>query len=246
MVVDTAFAKLFFAGRDPLGKRVVTGRGTNQRTFQIVGVVPSIATANDLVKQPAPPHYYVPWEQRGADHVGLNFILRISTDAAPAFAAARRAVRSVDAALPVEMQTLEEALARFTALERTLSYLAVTFGSVALLLAAIGLYGVLAYGVARRRGEIGIRIALGAERGRVVRLILRESAVVVIGGLALGLWPAYAVSQLVRSQFADFAPQDLWMLAAAVAVLLVVSFAAAYLPARRASRLDPMIALRSE
>lgn len=212
----------------------------------MAGVVPSFATANDQVNRPAPPHYFIPAGQANSEEVGHNFILRISGDAAPVFAAIRRAVNAADASLPLEMETLEEALAQLTALEHTLSSLAVTFGSVALLLAAIGLYGVLAYAVAQRRGEIGIRIALGAERGRVVAMVLRESAPMVIGGLVVGLWPAYAVSQLVRNQFSQFVPQDPAMLNVAVLVLLVVATVAAYLPARRASRLDPMMALRQK
>jgi ABC-type antimicrobial peptide transport system permease subunit len=137
-------------------------------------------------------------------------------------------------------------MAPLTAQDRTTAQLAGVFGCVALMLAAIGLYGVLAYGVAQRTGEIAIRIALGAQSGRVISMILRETVGVVAVGLGLGGGLAYAASRLIDSRLYGVAPQDPLTLALATGLLLLVALSAAYLPAQRASRLDPMAALRQQ
>jgi ABC-type antimicrobial peptide transport system permease subunit len=131
-----------------------------------------------------------------------------------------------------------------TAQDRTTAQLAVVFGCVALTLAAIGLYGVLSYGIARRKGEIAIRLALGAQSGRVISMILRETMGLVGVGLALGGGMAYAASRLIDSRLYGVAPQDPLTLALATGLLLLVALSAAYFPAVRASKVDPMTALR--
>ena len=133
-----------------------------------------------------------------------------------------------------------------TAQDRATAKLAVVFGCVALTLAAIGLYGVLSYGIARRKSEIAVRIALGAQPGRVIAMILRETIVLVIAGLTVGAGLAYAASRLIDNRLYGVAPQDPMTLALAVGLLVTVAIGAAYVPARRASRLDPMAALRQE
>ncbi len=162
-------------------------------------------------------------------------------------AAVRKSIQRVDAALPIlAARTLEERMAPLTAQDRTTAQLAVVFGCVALTLAAIGLYGVLSYGIARRRGEIAVRIALGAEPGRVVAMILGETSALVFAGLAIGAGLSYAASRLIESRLYGVAPQDPLTLALAAGLLVLVALSAAYLPAHRASRLDPMVALRQE
>jgi ABC-type antimicrobial peptide transport system permease subunit len=133
-----------------------------------------------------------------------------------------------------------------TAQDRTTAQLAVVFGCVALTLAAIGLYGVLSYGITRRTAEIAVRLALGAQGGRVIAMILGETLGLVAAGLALGGALAYAASRLIDSRLYGVAPQDPLTLIASTALLALVAAAAAYLPARRASRLDPMAALRQQ
>ena len=144
------------------------------------------------------------------------------------------------------VRTVEDRMAPLTAQDRTTARLALAFGTVALTLAAIGLYGVLSYGVARRTSEIAIRIALGAQPRRVISMILGETTLVVAAGLATGVGLAYAASRLVDSRLYGVAPRDPITFALATALLLVVALAAAYLPARRASRLEPTAALRGD
>ncbi|MGA3079352.1 MAG: FtsX-like permease family protein, partial [Bryobacteraceae bacterium] len=130
--------------------------------------------------------------------------------------------------------------------ERIIAQLSTVFGGVALLLAAIGLYGVLSYAVAQRTNEIGIRMALGAERGAVVRMVLRETAVLIAIGLAAGVPASLACARLIQSKLFGLKPADPVTLGGAVGIMIAVAIASGYLPARRASRVDPLIALRYE
>jgi putative ABC transport system permease protein len=151
----------------------------------------------------------------------------------------------VDPSVPIiSAVSIEEQMAPLLAQDRTTAQLAVVFGSVALVLAAVGLYGVLSYGVARRTGEIAVRIALGAQSGRVVAMILRETTGVVVTGLALGAAIAYGGTRLIHSQLYGVAPHDPVTVTLAIVLLLLVALSAAFLPAYRASRVDPMAALR--
>jgi ABC-type antimicrobial peptide transport system permease subunit len=160
-------------------------------------------------------------------------------------AAVRKSIRNLDASLPImEAQSIEEQMAPLTAQDRTTAQLAIVFACVALTLAAVGLYGVLCYGIARRSGEITVRIALGAQPGRVIAMILGETISLVIAGLTLGAGLSYSASRLIDSRLYGVARQDPLSLSLATARLLSVALSAAYLPARRASRLDPMTALR--
>src|SRR5262249_53059793 len=149
--------------------------------------------------------------------------------------------------LPIlSARSLADQMAPLTAQDRITARLAIVFGSVALTLAAIGLYGVLSYGVARRTREIGIRIALGAQPARVISMILSETAGVVGGGLVLGGTLAYTASRFIASRLYGVAPQDPLTVSLASLLLVAVALSAAYVPARRASRVDPITALRQE
>jgi ABC-type antimicrobial peptide transport system permease subunit len=159
----------------------------------------------------------------------------------------RQTIQRTDASLPIiSAKSIEEQMAPLTAQDRAVAQIAIAFGAVALTLAAIGLYGVLSYGIARRKSEIAIRIALGSRPARVIAMILRETTRLIIAGLVLGAGLAYAASRVFTSQLFGVAPQDPLTLALAIGILVVVALSAAYLPARRASKLDPMVALRSE
>jgi ABC-type antimicrobial peptide transport system permease subunit len=209
----------------------------------VVGVARNARTQK--LRGDVEPRYFVPVKQTSSFSNAPIFLIRTATETAPVMAAVRAAIQRVDAALPImSARSLEEQMAPLTAQDRTTAQLAVVFGCVALTLAAIGLYGVLSYGVARRTNEIAVRIALGAQPGRVISMILRETIGLVCAGLALGGMLAYASVRLIDSRLYGVAPQDSLTLALATGLLLVVALGAAYLPAQRASRLDPMAALR--
>jgi ABC-type antimicrobial peptide transport system permease subunit len=190
----------------------------------------------------------MPFTQPHRDNVKrANFLIRTSSVNTAVLAAVRQAFQRVDPSLAIlYANSMEDQIAPWTAPELTTAQVAVVFGCVALALAAIGLYGVLSYGIARRRSEIAVRIALGAQPGRVIRMILRETAALLIAGLMAGAGLTYAASRLIASQLYGVVPQDPLTLSLGAGLLLVVALSAVYLPARRASKLDPMVALRQE
>ncbi len=245
-VINEAFAKRFFDGRNPIGMRITSIDDDKRTTYQVVGVTKNARTQKPL-RGDVEPRYFVAAEQPPSSVNSPIFLIRTATSTPPVLAAVRQTIQRVDAALPIiHAESIEEQMAPLTAQDRTTAQLVVVFGCVALTLAAIGLYGVLSYGIARRKGEIAIRIALGARPGRVISMILGETIGLVIAGLAAGAGLAYAASRLITSQLYGVAPHDPLTLALAVGLLLLVALSAAYLPARRASRLDPMVALRQE
>lgn len=244
-VINEAFAKQFFGGRNPIGMHVtVVGDGDEPRTtFQVVGVTKNAHTQN--LRGEVKPRFFTPGRQTSGQMKSPFFLIRTASDTAAVAGTVRKAIQQVDSSLPIlSISSIENEMAELTAQDRFTAQLAVVCGFVALLLAVIGLYGVLSYGVARRTGEIAIRIALGARPGRVVSMILRETSALVGLGLALGGGLAYAASRVIDSRLYGVAPQDPLTLTLATGVLLLVALSAAYLPARRASRLDPLAALR--
>lgn len=226
MVKDTAYSQVRPGESDALDE-LAPGRGLG------------------LSKQPRV--VYTPFMQ--TDEVDeLTFYLRASPAGAAALPAlVREAVRESDAALPIfRMTTMEATVDGSLAVERMLALLAVLFGGLATVLAAIGLYGVMSYTVARRTREIGIRLALGAQRPELLRLVLREVAWLTIVGIAIGLPAAYAAGRAAETQLFGLSPLDPLSLAGAAALLAVVGLLAGYLPARRAAATQPLLALRSE
>ena len=244
-VINEAFAKRFFNGRNPIGMRVTSSNNDKRTTYQVVGLAKNARTQS--LRGDVEPRFFVPSEQPPLAENNPTFLIRTATGTMPVMTAVRQSIQRVDAALPImSAKSIEEQMAPLMAQDRTTAQLAVVFGFVALTLAAVGLYGVLSYGIARRTGEIAVRIALGARPGRVIAMILGETMGLVIAGLALGAGLSYAASRLIDSRLYGVAPQDPLTLALATGLLLLVALTAAYLPAQRASRLDPMTALRQE
>jgi ABC-type antimicrobial peptide transport system permease subunit len=198
------------------------------------------------LRQPIGRFVYTPYMQ--ADEIGqMTFYARARGDAARVAQSVRAAAQRVDPNLPIfDMKTMTQTMDESLFIERMVAALAVAFGLLATLLAAIGLYGVMSYSVARRTREIGIRMALGAERASVLWLVLRDVTTMVIAGVAIGLPIALTLSRVVQSQLFELSAHDPIALVASAAVLTLVGLAAGYLPARRATRVDPMRALRYE
>ena len=244
-VINEAFARRFFERRNPIGMRLTEIDDDGARTsYQIVGVARDARTHN--LRGDVEPRVFTAATQRPSSVANPIFIVRSHTDV-PVASAVRQAIQQVRADVPItSARTAEERKAPLTAQDRATARLAVAFAAVALTLAAIGLYGVLSYGVARRTSEIAIRIALGAQPRRVITMILGETTLVVAAGLAAGVGLAYAASRLVDSRLYGVAPRDPVTFALATSLLLVVALVAAYLPARRASRLEPTAALRGD
>ena len=244
-LINEAFARRFFAGRNPIGMRITSSNDDKGATYQVVGVAKNARTQK--LRSEVEPRFFVPATQAPIAATNPTFLIRTAAGTAPVLPVVRKTVERADASLPVmSARSIEEQMAPLLAQDRTTAQLAAVFGCVALTLAAIGLYGVLSYGIARRTGEIALRIALGAQPGGVIGMILRETGGLVIAGLALGGGLAYAASRLIDSRLYGVAPQDPLTLVLAIVLLLLVALSAAYLPARRASRLDPMAALRQE
>jgi predicted permease len=243
-IVNETLARTFFEGQSPLGKHV--GVGTTTADLEIVGVIAD--TKYRTLHDPVRSTVYLPLDQvMDSLRSGRVIHVRTSSDPANAFAAIREQVRVLDGNLPVaNLSTFSDLVDRDLVQERLVATLSGFFGGLALILTAIGLYGGLAYAVQHRTHEIGIRMSLGAGRGAVIWLILRECFAIVVAGIAIGLPPTLWLSSLVRHQLYGLTPRDPTTLMIAIGLLIVVTTLAGYLPARRASRVDPMVALRCE
>jgi predicted permease len=243
VVINEAAARKYFPNEStPIGQHYGSSVETAGQ-LEIVGVLRD--AKYNSVRDDAPPTMYVPYTQ--ARLSSAVFELRTSGLPSSVTGAVREAVRQIDGNLPVtDISTqLEQVEKRFMQ-EKLFAQAYTLFGGVALLLASIGLFGLMSYSVSRRTNEIGIRMALGAQREDVLRLVMRESMTLVIVGVAVGLAVALAASRLVTTLLFGLPPTDLASLAAAMTVMLLVSALAGYLPARRASRVDPMVALHYE
>jgi predicted permease len=245
-VVSERFAKANFGDRNPLRQRLIIEKGkTAARDMEIVGV--SRDTHYGGLKQQILPVVYFPYDQGYPLPEDMVFELRTAGDPLTYVNAVRDIVRQADARLPVaDIRTQAAEIDRSINEETTLARLCTVFALLALTIAGVGLYGTVAYNVARRTSEIGIRMALGAQRGRLVWLVLREVLLLAGIGIAVSVPAALVASKLVESFLFGMKRNDPWALATAVATLLAAALVAAYLPARKASSIDPMVALRNE
>jgi predicted permease len=239
-IVNQAFARRYFGNGNAMGRHFGIGDVSD---IEIVGVVRDGKYKD--VREKTPHLVYLPFEQNLGEPMTLY--VRTVGDPAKVTAAIRREVRAVDANRPIyNVRTLEAQLDESLSQERLVATLASWFGAFALLLAAIGLYGVLAYNVTRRTNEIGLRMALGAGRGGVIWMVLREALLLVGMGVAVGVPLALVLARSLSSLLYGLKPDDPLTISAAAVTLFAVAAVASYLPARRASRVDPMVALRYE
>jgi len=242
-IVSESLARRLFPAESPVGRKIRLSEERDQRDLEIVGVVNSASLWRVQSREPLA--VYLPVLQ---DPAIIDPTVDILTSIDPSAVApgARRAIESMGLHTTSRIQTLEERADMFLSDERLLAMLSGGLGGLALLLAAVGLYGLLSQAVTRRTPEIGIRMALGAQRGSVVRLILREVMWIALAGVAVGVPAAVAASRLISGMLFGLPANDPATIAGSAAVLLGVALLAGYLPARRAARMDPMTALRCE
>ena len=247
IIITETFAKQFFPGEDPIGKRIKPGISTfddeESSMREIVGVVGNVR--NRSLSTESRPIYYVPDTQ--VPFSQMTMVVKSSGNPRELISAVMREVRSMDADLPVfSVKTLEEYMSASIAAPRFNTTLLSVFAGVALVLTIVGLYGVMSYTVAQRTNEIGIRMALGAQTRDVLRLIVGQGLRLVLIGLAIGLAGAFALTRLIASLLFGVGTNDSLTFAAVAVVLSLVALLACYLPARRATKVDPLEALRYE
>jgi predicted permease len=246
VVVNQEFARHFLHGENPVGRHMNFGAGNDVKLDrEIVGVVPD--TQNQSLREKVKRFVYLPFAQEDRDLGEVHFYVRASRNAESLETALRGLARRMDASLPVTgMETMETRIADTVYTDRMVAALSSAFGFLATLLAAIGLYGLLAYTVARRTAEIGIRIALGASRSNVVGLVMREVVVLCGIGVLIGICVAFALASSVESQLFGLNGRDPLVFAVATFALVGVALLSGYIPASRAARIDPIRALRYE
>ena len=245
VIINEKFAKKYFAGRNPLGLHI--GFGTDPGTpvdMEIIGVVKDFKYTS--LRDEIPEQAFLPYLSSRILG-GMTVYLRTMGDPNQAMSAVRSKVRDMDPNLPIfDMRTTEVQINNSLSTERMIASLSAVFGFLATLLAVIGLYGVMAYAVAQRIREVGIRMALGAARGNVIWMVMREVLLLVSIGVTAGVAASLALTRVVQSQLFGLTPHDPQTLVLATVALAMVACAAGYVPAFRASRLDPMAALRYE
>jgi predicted permease len=242
-VIGETMARTLFPAGSPIGKHYGRGGADHAGDIEVIGVVKDVKY--NSLDEPAQPGDYLPYSQNVRY---LNdFEVRYSGDSAAMVAAIRQAIHDVDFTLPVsDVTTLDEQVARSVTTQRLVAQLSSFFGVLAMFLSCIGIYGLMSYVVSRRTNEIGVRMALGAKPVDVLWLVMRESLLLVAAGTAIGVPVAFAAQRLVASMLFGLRPNEPVTLVGGVGLLLLVAALAGYLPARRASRIDPMISLRYE
>jgi predicted permease len=241
-IVNRRFADHFFQGKSAVGKRIGNGGGPNAKlNIEIIGVV-----ADSLYEGPREGvrrQVFVPNYGRNS----AVFYVRTTSASSAAYGVIRDQVKQLDASMPLyTLQTVEAQLDETLLSDRLIALLSAGFGLLATILASVGLYGVMAFVVARRKKELGIRLALGAQPAFVIWLVMREVLLLLAIGLAVGIPSAMALGRFVSSQLYGIQANDPWMAGWTMLLLTIVSAAAGLIPAHRASRIDPILALRYE
>ncbi len=244
-IINQTMARSFFGDANPLGHRFsIPGWKGDSSWIEIVGVIQDAKYHN--LREQAPPQAYVPFLQ--APESGTTTIeVRAAAEPAGLEAGVRRLMQQADSCLPVfDVKTLTEQVDESLVEDRLMASFSTLFGLLALVLASVGLYGVMAHAVSRRTNEIGVRMALGAQPGEILRMVMRETLLLVVVGVAAGVPVALGAARFVRSELYGLSPNDPFTILIATLVMLGVASLAGYLPARRATKVDPIVALRYE
>jgi putative ABC transport system permease protein len=247
VIVNQAFVRRHFPGSSPIGEHIFLGK----TSYEIVGVVGDVKSYLD---QPAPPATFIPAAQASYGTSALFegwfpriVLVRSNVDPLGLSRSVRDAISAVDPTVPTgSIRSMEQVLSHSLALRSFMMFLLGLFAAVALVLASVGLYGVISFAVSQRTREIGVRMALGAHPGDVLRLILGEGLKLVLAGVALGIVAALAMTRLLSTLIYGVSASDPLIFLSVVTLLVAVALAACYVPARRAMRVDPIVALRYE
>ena len=245
-VVNETFARAYFGGANPIGRVFYMAGNDSKTPIQIVGIAKDGKYAD--VREQKQRFVFLPYSQQYDPGIGaMRFYVRTAQDPETVATALRQVVREADSRLPVfEMKTMERQIDEDMFADRIVSLLSAFFSALATGLAAMGLYGLMSYNVSRRTREIGIRIALGAGRGEVLSSVMRETALLTVIGIAIAAPLSFPLASLAKAMLYGVAPHDGWALAAAAVILGLTAAVAGYLPAARAARVDPLVALRGE
>jgi putative ABC transport system permease protein len=241
-IINHTMAQHYFAGKDPVGQALTSAEGGTRPALQIIGVVAD-SVYLDLREKPGD-IFYLPY---GRGTVRGNLVLQASGNPATLAGAARDLIRSLDRSVKIEsIETMRHQVNESLHEDRLIGALCAVFAALALLLTSVGIYGVLSFQVARRTNEIGTRVALGAQRRDIFGLVLRHGMQILVAGLAVGAAGALSITRVMAHMLFGVSPSDLLTYAAVGLVLLLAALAALYFPARRALRVDPVVALRYE
>jgi predicted permease len=243
-IINAALARTAFPGQNPIGRVMGCGLEDWTRAMKIVGVVGDIR--QDGLARPPSPEIFLPYEQHPGYATSLRVLVRTAMEPSTLAPSIRSKANGLSADVPVRFTTLEESLEQDAAAVRFRTLLLSIFAGLALSLAMAGVYGVMAYAVGQRSNEIGLRMALGASRSNVLRLVLRQASVLAGIGTLLGLAGAVAASHLLTSMLFEVKPTEPMIYVAVGILLTLVGLVASYIPARRATNVDPMVALRYE
>jgi putative ABC transport system permease protein len=245
-IVNQEFARKYFGGKNPVGHtfHLEAEAGKPEPLIQIVGLVKN--TKYYELSEDFRPIGFFPAAQDDGPGPGANFVLRVSGSPGPVMNSVKAAIAEISPTIGIEFRSFSQQLEESLMRERLMATLSGAFGFLAVVLATVGLYGVISYLVTRRRNEIGIRIALGADRGRVILLVLQEALLLLGVGVAAGVFLSIWVGRTAATLLYGLKPYDPVSLLAASLLLAVIALAASYVPARRAAALEPMAALRDE